>query len=221
MRLWYVNPSSGDGSVPLHEVFHAHPDRTTPPAKRTPNITRRNGLVDYVATQSAPGSDKSKTLRGGSLLIEEMEAPYSFIVILHGLGPLFRCDPDSVDKLDVGLLPARLLDQFAQAKVPLTARASVEVQVAKLKWMIVDARKKYLIRLEDIQLEDGMLAIYLQSAESDEFDKVIKRAYAILDTEKPAHTQYYLRITPIARESRRRFMQVGVRSSIGADTLIS
>jgi hypothetical protein len=135
----------------VREVFHPHPDGATPPAERRPNITRRNGLIDFVVVRSVPDSSETETLRGGAFLIEEMEAPYRFIVILKALGPTFRADPDSVEKLTA----------------------------------------------------------------------ITRKVHAVLDAEKPAHTLYYLRITPMARESWRRFMQVGVRSSIGADTLLS
>jgi phage tail-like protein len=151
VRLWYGVPSPDNGSALVREVFHTHPDGTIPPAKRKPNITRRNGLIDFVVARAVPGSSETETLRGGAFLIEETEAAYRFIVILKALGLQYHADPGAVEKLAA----------------------------------------------------------------------IAKKVHAVLDAEKPAHTLCYLKITPMARESRRRFMQVGVRSSIGADTLLS
>jgi phage tail-like protein len=43
----------------------------------------------------------------------------------------------------------------------------------------------------------------------------------LLDAEKPAHTEYYVRFTPVAGRPGLRFMQIGERSSIGLDTTVA
>jgi hypothetical protein len=117
------------------------------------------------------------------------------------------------------MLSPRLREQLRQVRILITESAVVQVKQPKREWVVVDGRKEYLIRLEDEKL--NKLAVYDQKVKLASFDKVVKGLHAVLDAEKPAHTLYYLKITPMARESRRRFMQVGVRSSIGADTLLS
>jgi phage tail-like protein len=47
-----------------------------------------------------------------------------------------------------------------------------------------------------------------------------QRLRNLLETEKPAHTQYYLRFKPAAGRARRGRMQIGVRSSVGLDTTV-
>lgn len=48
----------------------------------------------------------------------------------------------------------------------------------------------------------------------------IDRVRAIVDLEKPAHTRYYLKVTPVVSEYVLQPMQVGVRSTIGVDTTL-
>lgn len=53
-----------------------------------------------------------------------------------------------------------------------------------------------------------------------ELDKRLTKVRAILDLEKPAHTEYYLKYTPTMIETVAQWMQIEVRSSIGLDTAI-
>ncbi len=48
----------------------------------------------------------------------------------------------------------------------------------------------------------------------------IDKVRAIVDLEKPAHTRYYLKVTPVVSEFVLQPMQVGVRSTIGVDTIL-
>lgn len=57
-------------------------------------------------------------------------------------------------------------------------------------------------------------------AVQDEIEKLARQVRAVLDAEKPAHTEYYLRITPEADHAAPDFMRIGV-SSIGLDTTIA
>jgi len=56
----------------------------------------------------------------------------------------------------------------------------------------------------------------LEEVEQVKLDKV----RAIIDLEKPAHTMYYLKLTPLASEHILHVMQIGIRSTIGVDTTI-
>jgi phage tail-like protein len=48
----------------------------------------------------------------------------------------------------------------------------------------------------------------------------LDKVRAIVDLEKPAHTMYYLKLTPVAGRFTLDPMQVGVRSSVGQDTTL-
>ncbi len=48
----------------------------------------------------------------------------------------------------------------------------------------------------------------------------IDRVRAIVDLEKPAHTRYYLKVTPVVSGYVLQPMQMGVRSTIGVDTIL-
>ena len=57
--------------------------------------------------------------------------------------------------------------------------------------------------------------------EEQEFANHLGKIRLILDAEKPAHTQYFLKFTPATDKFKPRFMQIGVCSSIGLDTTLS
>ena len=52
-------------------------------------------------------------------------------------------------------------------------------------------------------------------------DQMWQKVRALLDIEKPAHTQYYVRFMPGAGRPSPRFMQIEVRSTIGLDTTVA
>ena len=58
-------------------------------------------------------------------------------------------------------------------------------------------------------------------AVSSEIEKLGRKVRVLLDAEKPAHTEYYLRITPAAGRPGPNFMQIGEHSSIGLDTTVA
>lgn len=49
----------------------------------------------------------------------------------------------------------------------------------------------------------------------------LNKVRTIIDLEKPAHTEYYLKVTPVDGRTRPQFMQIGIYSSIGLDTLVA
>ncbi|HSC71539.1 MAG TPA: hypothetical protein VLH58_09310, partial [Candidatus Methylomirabilis sp.] len=52
-------------------------------------------------------------------------------------------------------------------------------------------------------------------------DKVkLEKVRAIVNLEKPAHTVYYLKLTPVVSAYALQPMQVEVRSTVGADTIL-
>lgn len=54
-----------------------------------------------------------------------------------------------------------------------------------------------------------------------EIEKLGRKVRALLDAEKPAHTEYAVRITPAAGRPGPNFMQIGEYSSIGLDTTVA
>jgi phage tail-like protein len=54
-----------------------------------------------------------------------------------------------------------------------------------------------------------------------EIEKLGRKVRALLDAEKPAHTEYAVRITPAAGRPGPNFMQIGENSSIGLDTTVA
>jgi hypothetical protein len=127
--LWLFSPGGGPSTLTRHA-----------PA----TITRRDQLVDdlYNLTVESEGGWQSVEYQGNTLLIDEIELPYRFVV---------------------------------DVRVPLGDLDSVKL------------------------------------------DKV----RAIVDLEKPAHTMYYLKLTPVASQYTLEPMRIGVRSSIGLDTTVS
>ncbi len=69
---------------------------------------------------------------------------------------------------------------------------------------------------------DSFVAQRPAAGDFNEAARAKKRAklMAILDLEKPAHTEYFLKFTPVVPEKSRQWMQIGVHSSIGLDTTI-
>lgn len=59
---------------------------------------------------------------------------------------------------------------------------------------------------------------FLQKSEAEQFWRKVR---VVLDAERPAHTEYYVRFLPVAGRPGLRFMQIGERSSIGLDTTIA
>lgn len=64
-------------------------------------------------------------------------------------------------------------------------------------------------------------AAELQQVEDPERDVKLARVRRILDLEKPAHTEYYLKLSPAVDRIPFQWMQIEVRSSIGLDTLVA
>ncbi|MBW2057789.1 MAG: hypothetical protein JRH07_17010 [Deltaproteobacteria bacterium] len=127
-----------DGDVTIHRVNGQidHYEGAT--------ITRRDGLVDEdytLAVADKEGNGQTVHYRGDTVLVDEAELPYRFIV---------------------------------------------DVQVPQAE-------------MEKVKL-----------------DKV----RAIVDLEKPAHTIYYLKLTPVVTLYRLKPMQIGIRSTIGLDTTV-
>jgi phage tail-like protein len=60
----------------------------------------------------------------------------------------------------------------------------------------------------------------MSKAMEAEIEKLGRKVCALLDAEKPAHTEYIVRIRPAAGRPSPNFMQIGEHSSIGLDTTV-
>jgi phage tail-like protein len=148
VRIDYLERNvTGEGRSSRQFIHRRPPEDPQDPVKF--NVQRRNGLLDY---RSRPvdealelgSSDPLPIIVGGTLLVDELERPYRFIVDIR-----------------------RTFSEDAEAK------------------------------------------------------ELWQKVCAILDAEKPAHTEYAVRFTPAAERPGLRFMQIGERSSIGLDTTVA
>lgn len=159
VMLWYrqENPEDPTGPPVVCQAQHKRP-KDGAPGSAQPNISRHNQRLDYCYRRAESTSTDPKTTWGGTFLIDQVEAPYRFVVEVRGS-------------------PAQLDDFIARQP---TNGNDKEAKRAK-------QRAKLL---------------------------------AILNLEKPAHTEFYLKFTATAPEKRRAWMQIEVHSSIGLDTTI-
>jgi phage tail-like protein len=194
------------------DLFHRHPQAALPPDKRRPNIARCNELVDFVDSPSQridtrthdyylvdtlmptdlpPGTDPSKVPASGPIRI------------------IYRAEMIEQIKLEDTGVSVRY-----RPRAPETYPNDTLVGGTLL---IGEMEQAYCF-IVDIH---GLIPSLDEVGSREEAEKRLSKIRVILDAEKPAHTEYYLRLTPSAIKSKRRFMQVGVRSSIGLDTTLS
>jgi phage tail-like protein len=138
--LDYFERSTTGEARAMRHFFHRHPPGD-PQEPIKPNVQRRYGLIDF---RSLPGDQASPVVAGGTLLVDELEFPYRFIV---------------------------------------------------------DIRRAF--------------------SEETQAEELWQEVRGILDAEKPAHTECYVRFAPVADRPGLRFMQIGERSSIGLDTTVA
>ena len=86
-------------------------------------------------------------------------------------------------------------------------------------WTIDDGGRRFLLVRKGVVL-DAYEWVGCRDWEEARQPDNVGRVRAIVDEVKPAHTIYYLKLTPIVSEYRVQPMQVGVHSSIDVDTII-
>ena len=156
MRLSYLERNTtGEGRILPTSFSHRRPPEDLAGAGQA-QYTSPDGLIDY---HSSPTDKASTVIAGGTLLVSELERPYS----LHRRHP------------------------------PRLSRAG--------RYRSNRGRES----------EGG-------ETEIEQFGRKVRD---ILDAEKPAHTEYAVRITPAAGRPGPRFMQIGEHSSIGLDTTVA
>jgi phage tail-like protein len=101
-------------------------------------------------------------------------------------------------------------DQLVDDLYTLTNEAEGETQIVQYRGntFLVDEVELPYRFIVDVRVP-------LEDLDNVKLDKL----RSIIDLEKPAHTMYYLKLTPVVSEYVLQPMQIGVRSTIGLDTI--
>ena len=196
------------------DLFHRHPQASLPPEQRRPNITRCNDLVDFV---DAP-SQRIDTRNHDYYLVDTLmptDLPPGIVIDPSEVpagGPLqiiYRAE--TIEKITIE-------DKGVWVRYGGPAPEKFEKNTLVGGTLLIGEMEQAYCFIVDIH---GLISSLDEAANREKAERFLSKIRIILDAEKPAHTQYYLKFTPTAGKSRRRFMQVGVRSSIGLDTTLS
>jgi phage tail-like protein len=197
-----------------YTVFHGHPQADLPPEQRNPkiNIARHNDLVDFVDSPSRATDAVAHDYYWVDTIIPPDSLPAGGPATLPVAEPfqiIYRAD--TIEKIELEEDGVRLHVHPRQPdKYPADTRVGgtfLSAEMARAYCFIVNIR--------------GLVLPRNPEEEEQGFARQLSKIRLILDTEKPAHTQYYLKFTPAADKYGPRFMQIGVYSSIGLDTTIS
>lgn len=212
-RIGFKTNAPPGAPPPGHvDLFHKHPEASLPPEQRRPNITRCNDLVDFVNAPSQGIDTRNRDYYLVDTLMPTDLPPGIDPLKVPVEGPLqiiYRAETIEQIKLEDKGVGVRY-----RPRAPETYPNDTLVGGTLL---IGEMEQAYCF-IVDIH---GLIPSLDEAANREEAEKVLRKIRVILDAEKPAHTQYHLKLTPTARKSKRRFMQVGVRSSIGLDTTLS
>ena len=126
--------------------------------------------------------------------------------------PLFSLKYSCAAELDAGILSARSRREFERHGLTLSPKPEVQIEQPGQKWLVLDSQER--------SSPDKYLVVKTNLGSVYRFDERASRVRAILDAEKPAHTLYNLRATPASGKRKRSPMQIGVRSTVGFDTLV-
>jgi phage tail-like protein len=183
------------GRVPLpHDVFHERPPTGTP----GPQVIRRNALVDYV------DSAHREPMVSDYYLVDTV-APIGSSAIAAGEPVQVIYPAGAVGKLEVGTDGVHVRYWERPSQMPSGSHVVGSTLLAD------EVRRPHCFVVKLYGLTDQP---------SKRRDAMLGKVRAILDAERPAHTLYYLEIEPTA-QAKRRYMQIGVWSSVGLDTVIS
>ncbi len=193
-------------------LFHRHPRAELPPEQRLPNIRRWNDLTDLVAapmravdirqsdyylvdtvmpTDLPPGTDPARVPAEGPLRI------------------IYRAETIEEIKLEDAGVRVRYR--------PRAPEGYPDGAFVGGTFFVKDMEQAYSF----IVTIRGLFPSLDEAADREQAEKVVSKIRIILDAEKPAYTRYCLQLTPAFGAARRRFMQIGVRSSVGLDTTLS
>jgi phage tail-like protein len=173
-------------------------------------------------TQPAGREAELETLRykGDTLLVEGVELPYRFTVDLRvpclDWSYLLSFQVESID----GTGPEVLRQAFEAEGISLSADMIVHKEEKGSRWWTIDdGGQRFLLVRKGVELS-AYEWVGGRDWEEARQPGNVGRVRAIIDEVKPAHTIYYLRLTPVESDVRIEPMQIGVRSSIDVDTTI-
>jgi hypothetical protein len=189
-------------------------------------IVRRDKVVNEQYTLSVKNEEdpdaESETLlyKGDSLLVEGVEVPYRFTVDLQvpcvDWSYLFSFQIESIE----GTGPEELRQAFEAEGISLSADMIVHKEEKGSRWWTIDdGGQRFLLVRKGVELS-AYGWVGGRDWEEARQPGNVGRVRAIIDEVKPAHTLYYLKLTPVESDVRIEPMQIEVRSCIDVDTII-
>lgn len=188
-------------------LFHRHPH----PEQPHPNVARHNELVDWIVPPTGEVEALAHDDYRVTTIMPSDLPPSTDPLTVPTAEPfqiVYRADTvESIKLEDEGV---RLRYRPRQ---PDTYPSDTYVGGTFLIEEVAQAYS-FIVNIRGLDLPHN-------PQEEQEFAKPLGKIRLILDAEKPAHTQYFLRFAPATDKREPRWMQIGVRSSIGLDTTIA
>lgn len=198
-RIGGPDPAAANDRTPLvsDDGYPARIEAVTEPAE----VASYSWYVVAAAGVADAGGNHPRCILHRVDRVKSVEVGAASVVIVRHDDPTpLRYEPATVTRRD-GLAD----NSYALTLLPAGGpEASVEYQGDGFLIDEIELPYRFLV---DVQ-------VARQEIRSVRLDKV----RAIVDLEKPAHTSYYLRLTPVVSEFILNPMQVGIRSTIGRDT---
>jgi len=134
--------------------------------------------------------------------------------------PLFEVSLD-FDDFDIEVIKRRILLEFKNHRFPLSPNAQLVSKDGALRWLEItgEDKQQYVIAREGIVLRAYRWLGQGEWTKAMQPDNV-RAIRAIIDEVKPAHTLYYLELTPKSDLRALLSMQIGVRSTVDVDSTI-
>jgi hypothetical protein len=186
-------------------------------------VIRRDGLINerYTLRLESETESKDAFFRGDTFLIDEVDLTYRFTVDIQvpcaDWEFLFSCQIDP----QADSVPEILRQEFEfHNNILLSDDVAFTVEEKGQRWWKIDDKDQRYIAVR----KGIMLDVYAWAGCKD-WEEARKPANvqtmrAIIDEVKPAHTTYYLKLTPVVKEPKLQPMQIGVRAAIDVDTII-
>jgi phage tail-like protein len=185
-------------------------------------VVRYDGLIHecYSLTIGPESGPETIIYRGDTFLINEVELPYRFTVDIRvpcmDWAFLFSLQID----LEAGEPLEALWREFEFQGITISDAASVTVEAKGRRWWKIDDEARSYIAVRKGSVLDVYTWVGCRGwAEARQLFSV-PAIRAIIDEVKPAHTEYYLKLTPVRSEYMLQPMQIGLRSRIDVDVSI-
>ncbi len=185
-------------------------------------VVRRDGLIHERYTLALESETEAETViyKGDTFLIDEVELLYRFTVAIQV--PCkdweflfsFQIDPQE------STLPEAFWREFETHGISLSDDVSVTMEKKGRRWWRIDDEGQRYIAVRKGTVLDAYAWVGCKDWEEARQPYNVQSIRAIIDEVKPAHTMYYLKLTPVVSEYALQTMQIGVRSTIDVDTTI-